>query len=294
MSDQLLIHLVELQGELDENDIPLIVGGGMSIYLRHTYVRTQQSHRYPFNLEIRSTNDIDLFLTSELIVDRDKVEKLKNALHTLGYQVVPEARNFQFSKSVNLYGQARDITVDLLSAPPEQADLNIVHIKKPRIRPENVSGIHAYLTEEAAGINIGIVEIDASQFSSNSNMKSDKIYIPSAYNYIILKLNAFDDRKDKSDDKSDFGRHHAYDIFATVTRMNEEDWKIAKEHFKLHSYKKYLKKTCEIQARCFSKTSDIGLIRLRENTAYKNRKDEFDSYIEQFLGDLKDLFRSPQ
>ncbi|MGH2569183.1 MAG: hypothetical protein ACRDGA_12665, partial [Bacteroidota bacterium] len=103
----------------------------------------------------------------------------------------------------------------------------------------------------------------------------------------------FDDRKERSDEGSDFGRHHAYDIFVTVSRMDEEEWKKAKIHFKAHRDQDYLKKTCQIQKTCFSKTSDIGVIRLQENISYRNRKSEFNPYLEQFIKDMDDLFEEP-
>lgn len=281
MNDVLLEHLLELERELQKHDIQIIVGGGLSLYLRQTY-RPASSPRYPINVETRSTDDIDLFLSSEIIVNRDKVEGIKSSLKKLNYQVVPEAKNFQFSKKVTLLGQDRTVKVDILSAPPKAKDLQEVEIHKPRIKPKGISDFHAYLTQEAFGIEMGVMEI---------MVEGQKFHIPSAYNYLILKLNAFEDRKERNDAASDYGRYHAYDIFATVTRMDEEDWKEAKTHFLAHQEQDYLKKTCQIQQSCFAKISDIGLIRLQENIHYQNRKSEFDPYLDPFIQDMNDLFR---
>ena len=269
MNDLLLTHLLELQKELDQQGIHPILGGGLSLYLRQTYL-PYHSTRYPFEVQTRSTNDIDLFLNAQLIVDKNQIEKLKNVLRSLRYEVVPEAKNFQFSKSVDLFGQKREIKIDLLSAPPPPEDLQKVEIHKPRIKPIGVSDFHAYLTPEADGIEIGAVEME---------IQEQKFHIPSAYNYLILKLNAFDDRKERNDKDSDYGRPHAYDIFAMVTQMDEKEWKKAKTHFEVHREQEYLKKTCQIQKECFSKMSDLGLIRLQENSAYKNQKTEFTPYL---------------
>ena len=61
--------------------------------------------------------------------------------------------------------------------------------------------------------------------------------IPAAFNFLILKLHAFEDRKE--DVESDLGRHHAYDIFATIIRVTEQNWKNAKEHFAPHKDRPY-------------------------------------------------------
>lgn len=284
MNDLLLEHLLDLEKEFSLHDVRLIVGGGLSLYLRQVY-RPSSATRYPFHAGTRSTDDIDLFLSSEIIVNKEKVEKIKDALRTLGYRVVPEARNFQFSKTVNLFGQDRALKVDLLSEPPKQIDLQKVEISKPRIKPKGVSDFHAYLTHEASGIGMGIIEME---------VEGQIFSIPSAYNYLILKLNAFDDRKERKDEGSDFGRHHAYDIFVTVSLMDEEEWEKAEMHFQAHREQDYLKKTCQIQKTCFSKTSDIGVIRLQENISYRNRKSEFDPYLGQFINDMNDLFGESQ
>lgn len=264
--------------------------GGLSLYVRRTYLGTESGGRYPFDVEARATNDLDLFLSSELIVDREKVETIKQALAILGYCVDPNAKNFQFLKEVDLLGQKRTVKVDLLSAPPADTDLDKVEIKKPRIKPVGTSDIHARLTEEAEGIEIGLIAVDVNQFAQDVQLQDSKIYIPSSYNYIILKLHAFNDRKNRNDEKSDYGRHHAYDIFATVTQMNEADWETAQSHFKAHREREYLQKSITIQQECFSKPTDIGVIRLRENVAYRNRRDQYEPHLEQFLGDLRDLF----
>lgn len=291
MNDQLLIELVALQQEFKKDDIPVILGGGMSFYIRRTYLKTKPSSRYPFQMEARTTNDLDIFLNSHLIINREKVEKIKDALKTLGYAVDPQAKNFQFKKEVKIFGHPRIIKVDLLSAPPPDADLDKVSIKPPRIKPKDTEGIHAYLTKEAAGIDIGLVAFECKQFSTNPEITADdKIFIPSSYNYIILKLNAFNDRKSDGDPKSDYGRHHAYDIFATVSQMNEEDWSVAKQHYIAHKDREYLKTTIEIQKNCFSRLPDLGVIRLRENVSFKGIKEQYEPHLMTFLDDLKGLF----
>lgn len=82
--------LLDLLHEVQGADLKLIIGGGYGIYLKTDYVRqrgilTLLQH-WP---EPRSTNDLDLFLRPELLVDSAKLKPLAEAIARLGYQVVP-------------------------------------------------------------------------------------------------------------------------------------------------------------------------------------------------------------
>ncbi len=48
--------------------------------------------------EPRSTNDLDLFLRPELLIQSAKLKPLAEAIARLGYQVVPGAEKYQFVK----------------------------------------------------------------------------------------------------------------------------------------------------------------------------------------------------
>jgi len=286
-NDPLVRHLVELCKELDGDAIPILLGGGMGLYLRLRFIAPRTS-RYPFDLPVRSTADLDVFLSSSLIVDRPKIEALRAALGRLGYEVAPEAKNFQFAKTVRVLGQDRRIKVDLLSAPPEKGDAGKVEVKRPRIKPAGAKGIHAYLTEEAAGIEIGKQPVEMARLDPEARLQNRILFLPSSFNFLILKLNAFGDRKNDAD--SDYGRHHAADLFAAVARMGETDWAVAKEHLAAHGEREYLKKTQAIRRENFSKATDLGLLRLRESETYRRNREVFNTRLEQFIADLQDLF----
>ncbi len=286
-NDQLLARLVEFQRELEKEKIPLILGGGMSLYVRMQYLRAEVSVRYPFAIETRSTNDLDLFLASSLIADAEKVEKLREIITRLSYTVDSNAKNFQFVKEVEIYGSRHQVRIELLAAPPTEAQMSKVDVKGFRIKPVGVDNIHAYLTASAGGIDIGLLQVNVPAGGSSEAT----ITIPSAFNYLILKLHAFDDRKSKKDAKSDEGRHHAYDIFATVTRMNEDDWSNATTHLKSQSGSDYLQRAIQIQKDCFSFRNAIGLLRIQENEAYRRNHATYDLYLDQFIKDMTDLFQ---
>lgn len=286
MNDIMVEHLIELQKELDKENVNFVLGGGMSLYIRQIYLERSPSPRYPFSIATRSTQDIDVFLNSKVIVDFEKIDKLKTALENLGYEPSEEAKYFQFEKEIKLAGSQQTVKIDLLAAPPKEDDKVLVKISKPRIRPKKSKNIHAYLTDEAAGIDMGKIPIEL----KDSNNKTVTVYIPSSFNYLILKLYAFDERKDRSEAKSDYGRHHAFDIFATVCQMDESDWDNAKTHFENDKDCDYLKKACQISQKNFTNLTDMGIIRLKENQNYRNQREEFEPTLPSFLEDLKDLF----
>lgn len=133
----------------------------MSLFLRQRFL-SRRAPRYPFDVAARSTADLDLFLCAQLISDAHRIEILKQVIGRLDYKVIPEAKNFQFSKGVDLYGQKRTVKIDLRAAPPQGADASKVKVSKPRIKPKGGEDIHAYLTAEAEGIEIGKIPVDAS------------------------------------------------------------------------------------------------------------------------------------
>lgn len=283
MNDQLLKHFLELQKALSDKGVSIILGGGMSLYINLTY-RVNDDSRYPFNIAVRPTNDLDIFLTADLITDALKYETIKSCLEqTLGYKVVDAAKWFQFEKEIELYGGRQKIKVDLLTAPPRESDLDKVSIKAHRVKPKSAEGIHAYLTKEAKGLEIGIQTI-----SLPDNLGT--VTIVSNFNYLIFKLHAFADRV--QDSSADYGRHHALDIFYTVARMGEGDWDNARDHAKQHAQEAYLINAQKIQRELFNDPQQLGLIRMAENQVYKANFDEFSRLIQQFLVDIRELFKT--
>jgi len=284
-NDHLISALIELANTLEKHNIPLIIGGGLSLYLRSFLLHKVRSPRYPKRVVQRSTKDIDIFLTSDLIVDTEKIELLRDALTSLNYE--PKTKYFQFTKKIAFGDSTREITIDILSAPPNDKDALKTKIRAPRIKPANVDSFHAYLVSEAKGINFGPISIESVTISSEET-KISNIFIPSSFNYIILKLHAFSDRFE--DESVDFGRHHAYDIFAIVTDMDKNDWENASAHFQSEKESDYIKSSIHIINTFFSSPTSLGILRLQENQLFRKNSSEFSAYIPDFISDLKSLF----
>lgn len=89
--------LLDLLFQIEGRDIKLIIGGGYGIYLKFDHVQQLDARtllqEWP---EPRSTNDLDLFLRPELLIESAKLRPLAEAIERLGYQVVPGAEKYQF------------------------------------------------------------------------------------------------------------------------------------------------------------------------------------------------------
>ena len=280
-TDFLIDALVELARSLKDKGIPLLIGGGLSLYIRTVYLHKKRSPRYPKKVLQRSTKDIDVFLTSDIIIDSDKFELIRDTIKSLRYE--PKTKYFQFTKEIS---SGKRVILDILSAPPDPKQSDKTEYTFPRIRPKGSKKFHAFLVNEAKDLLLGNINVE----ELTKDEKFSNIYIPSSYNYIIFKLHAFRDRIE--DEAKEYGRHHAYDIFATVTDMDINDWQNAKEHYKKQENSDYINRAKDIILQYFSEATQKGIIRLKENEYYRRNSNEFDGYINNFISDLKELFKA--
>lgn len=286
MFNLLLEELISLNMKLRKNGISIILGGGMGLFLRESFLVGERSPRYPIRPGSRSTDDLDMLLTADLIANAEKMNALRDVLKAAEYK--PTVNFFQFERQIKNQPFSGSAKVDLLAAPPKSVD--DVKIKRPRIRPRGSEKIHGYLTDEAAGIGIEAISIDLSNHTTNTADEDAQVCIPSSFNYLILKLHAFYDRKDRSDPGSDEGRHHAFDIFRIITDMRPKDWETAVRHIEQDGDAEYVQNAAKIQRNHFADDTSEGVIRLMENEGYQRHRDEFDGYISDFLDDLEALF----
>ena len=110
--------LLDLLHEMEGTDVKLIIGGSFGIYLKTEHVQRPGIrtllHEWP---EPRSTNDLDLFLRPELLIESAKLEPMAEAIARLGYQVVPGAEKYQFVKSGPAGAEEGSVKIDILTGP---------------------------------------------------------------------------------------------------------------------------------------------------------------------------------
>ncbi|MCZ7603155.1 MAG: hypothetical protein M5R37_09815 [Melioribacteraceae bacterium] len=283
--DFLIGALIELSTELKKVDIKCIVGGGFAQHIRAKYFTAKISPRYKFRILQRTTKDIDFFLTSDLITKSEDIESVKGIVQKLNYKVV--TKYFQYSKQIMVGEQIKEVGLDILTEPPKSSDIDKVRMNKPpRVRPINVKEFHAFQHNEAKGLEKYLIKV--SDFVDEKDKdKFENVYIPSAIQFIIMKLFAFRDRVD--DELKDFGRHHAFDIFSTIVSMTEYDW--ANYERKIEFYDSVLTEEAHtIVEKYFSDSEKLGVLRIRENKIYKNLSHTYDEHLNLFLEDLATLF----
>ena len=256
--DPLREQLIKLAEELQKEDIKLILGGGYGLLLRTEYIRrTETVTRFEKIPQARSTNDLDLFLSAEIITSAEKTEKVRDAISKLGF--VPVAKYFQFELPVRYEGLKKPVKIDLLAAAPKTKEsLEKVKIKKPRIRPHGVEEIHGFLTEEAVTLEENLLPIDISERD-----KELKIYLPHPFTSLMMKLFALRDRLD--DEEKDFGAYHAFDIYRIVAMITEEEWDQAVILSSKYSEDLKIQEAGEIVGQLFEQEESLGILRIRQH-----------------------------
>ena len=256
--DPLREQLRLLALELQKDDIKLILGGGYGLVLRTEYVRKAgAATRFEEIPEARSTNDLDLFLSAEIITSAERIEKIRDALAKLGFE--PIARFFQFKLPAEFEGLDLPVKIDLLAAPISEDQRKLVEIKKPRVKPRGASGIHGYLTEEAVTLEENWLPIDVSE----AGAPLLEIYLPHPFSYLVMKLFALRDRLE--DGEKDFGAYHAFDIYRVVGMMTEKEWNEAVELRNRFRAAPKIIEAAAIAGELFADLESVGVLRVRQH-----------------------------
>ena len=256
--------LLDLLHELDGTGISPIIGGGFGIYLKTGHVRRlgvrTLLREYP---EPRSTNDLDLFLRPELLIESEKLKPLAEALERLRFKPVPGAEKYQFSKSGPGGGEAGGIKIDILTGPRSLFHDSGVKVDTRRVRPAPSVGVHAHPVDEAPTLEKGIVRSPIHGTLSAGGPWQAEVFLPHPYTFAMMKLFAFRDRV--NDDDKEFGRYHALDVYSILATATEEEWAYA-----LHLRDQREGGRCAVEAgrlvsEYFSAPDRVGMIRLRES-----------------------------
>lgn len=276
--------LLDLLHEIEGTDIKLIIGGGFGIYLKTNQVRRLGMRtllqEWP---EPRSTNDLDLFLRPELLIDSPKLKPLANAITRLGYQVVPGAEKYQFVKPGPGGTDAGSIKIDILTGPQSCFRGTRVKTDARRARPSPSIGIHAHPVDEAFTLEGGLsLATLVGNLSSNRPYQAE-VFLPHPYTFSVMKLFAFRDRLEDSD--KEFGRYHALDLYTIIATTGEAEWGYALELRDQQGNQPFALEAGRLVLDHFSALDRLGMIRLRESAYYRAGLQ-----LNEFMSALLDLF----
>ena len=163
--------------------------------------------------EARATRDFDFLLDAVHLRERDS--RISETLGTLGYQVVPESRNFQFEKQIP---QSREIMRVEFMAPHELK-------RKKDFRVEIERGLHA---RECFGGGIALRESDEHELKGtlpNGQTATVRLRVTRPTALVLLKLLALDDRyrnvrgPDDAEHDREEAQTHTADIMAVMTAI---------------------------------------------------------------------------
>ena len=167
--------LLDLLHELHGTEVKLIIGGGYGIYLRVEHVRMSGMvplfHEWP---EARSTNDLDLFLRPELLIESEMLRPLSDALNNLGYRAIPSAAKYQFIKIT----ENGNLKIDILTGPEHCFRGTKVRTDSRRVKPNPSIGIHAHPTDEALTLEENLLGKTVSGTLSTGAAYDAAVYLP--------------------------------------------------------------------------------------------------------------------
>jgi len=287
MISDLETALLDLLYEVQGTDIRFIVGGGYGIYLKAVHVRQTEEQtllrEWP---EPRSTNDLDLFLRPELLIESEKLKPLADAIARLGYRVVPGAEQYQFVKPGSGGTEAGSLKIDILTGPTNRFEGTPVKADTRRAKPRPSVGIHAHPVDEALTLDKGLLPIPLNGNLSSGDPWETEVFIPHPFTFLMMKLFAFRDRLE--DVNKEFGRYHALDLYMIVATTTEQDWTTALEMRDEHNGEPVVEEAGRLVSKYFSTLDRLGMIRMRESPYYKTQLQ-----LEGFMSALQELFPAP-
>lgn len=276
--------LLDLLHEVQGTDINLIVGGGFGIYLKTDHVRRlgvrTLLREWP---EPRSTNDLDLYLRPELLIESTKLRPLAQAIARLNYQAVPGAEKYQFVKPGPAGNRAGSVKIDILTGPQSRFKGTSVKADARRARPNPSVGIHAHPVNEVPTLEKGLLSRNLEGRLSSGERWQSEIFLPHPYTFLMMKLFAFKDRLNDADKES--GRYHALDLYTILATTTEMEWRYALELRDQQADDPYVMEAGRLVLQYFSALNRLGMIRLRESRYYR-----LELQLDEFMAALKDLF----
>ena len=281
--DPLLNELLQFAEKLAEKNISLIIGGGYGLLLKANHIqRIGVRSRLQQIPVARSTGDIDVFLTTEVIIDMNNMAAIRETLDALGYSPVRGAEYYQFFREVVIAGVPRNLKFDFLAAPVigEQAKKVKADVRRIRPRGKTDAPMHAHTTPEALTIEEHLISVDIGEAE-----QSIEVFLPHPFSYMLLKLFALRDQI-LSEGKN-FGRHHAFDIYTTWAMMTEEEFKQAEDLRRKYADVGVTPEAIEIAAALFANENAKGIIRLKEHARIERVE-----LVElgEFIKDIRTLF----
>ncbi len=280
--------LLDLLYELRNEDLRLILGGGYGLYLKQVHLQNTLAVPTLIEGELwpvpRATEDLDILLRTEVVIDAERMGPIRTALDRLNYTVVPGAEYMQFIKQL---GGGRFVKVDLLTGPlgPLATDAR-VKIDSRRVRPRKSVHLHAHRTDEALEFQNNTMAIPVDGVLSSDENYHATIHVPSPFTLLLMKLYAFRDRR--HDQEKGLARHHALDIYRIVAMLTEVEFDQTRQRIAAQQGHAVLIEAARTVKEYFGAPESLGSLRLQSHALWSERM-----ALDMFLSALQDLFLRP-
>jgi len=279
--------LCDLLKRIEGAEIKLIIGGGFGIYLKMEHARKLGARTLidpEFWPEARSTNDLDLFLRPELLIDSVKLKPLALAISDLEYEPVPGAEKYQFIKDADGGAGAAKLKIDILTGPRESFSNTNVRVDDRRVRPRPSVGLHAHPVDEAPTLERNLLPISVSGTLSSGETSTGEVCLPHPFTFSMMKLFAFRDRLERDPDQGK-AQYHALDVYSILATTTEDEWAQAQAlHEELQHHPRVIEAALIVREH-FAEPNQMGLIRLKESRYYRD-----DFRLREFSSALLELF----
>jgi len=254
-TDPLTSTVLDLDAALGGN-ADLLVGGGFGLYLKQLHLEESDEKtllprsRWP---RARTTQDIDLFLRAEVIIDANRMAGYRQAIDQLGFVVEKDAKWLKFARQVD----GLTVLIDLMVGPLGELETKVER-RNVRVKPKGSSGLHARAADDALE-----VEHDPLRVSVSDEDRTCDVLVPQAFSFALMKLGALRDRIGDAD--KDEGRHHALDLYRIMAMLTESEETTAKVLRVRHAGNPVVVEAIRATDELFAGARGLGRIRLREH-----------------------------
>ena len=260
--------LLDLLRKFDSLSVPLTIGGGFGLYLKRCFLeRTGERILFSELPDIRSTNDLDVFLRADVLADFARTRDVAGAISGLGYRPVETAKYLQWERPIKIGVIPQVVKIDFLVGPLGRYR-PYLKVKPPRARPKKLIAFHAHMVEEALHLEDQPMGLPIEGSTSDGDTYCGTVYVPEAFPYLMMKLHAFHDRR--TDQEKDLGRHHALDVYTIVGMMLEEEFERAKKLGRADRDEQRVAKARLIVSQDFSSLTAPGILRIREHALFRD------------------------
>jgi len=254
-ADPLTTTVIDLDAALGGN-ADLLIGGGLGLYLKQLHLEVSDDRtllprsRWP---RARTTQDIDLFIQAEVIIDVDRMATYRQAIDDVGFVVEDDAKWLKFSREID----GRRVLIDLMVGPLGELETKVDR-RNVRVKPKGSSGLHARAADDALAVEHDPLRLDVSDGD-----RGCEILVPQAFPFALMKLGALQDRI--GDASKDEGRHHALDLYRIMAMLTEAEDAAAKGFRTRHAGNPVIADAVRVIGELIANDRGLGRIRLREH-----------------------------